>query len=458
MKSGTTIFQHFKVNLIIRFVILFLLLFGLSWVILKTDLWTLVIWVGLAIFFWIIEFFRFVEKFKNNFIFFLESVNQGDFTVNFNLKQMQKTDKRYGEILNELMEKFRILRAEKQMRHMYLNAIVEQVNVGLISYDKDGTVTLINEAAKKLLGRPFIKNMDNIRKCDEGLYNEILKLESGKRSLYRYARNEEMLQLSLEVSELKLDQDVTKIITLQDIKNELDEREVESWQKLIRILNHEIMNSVIPLGTLTRVNREILQKHCDDLASSDGKVEIKLDKLRDVVEGMKVIEQRSSGITTFVKATKSITGLPKPVFKKVNLSDILERIKMLFNQELVNMGIKLTIICPDNVILTADMELFEQVLINLVKNAREALTISEGIDPEIQIKVEKYPDHVLIRVIDNGNGIDPELFDQIFIPFFTTHRDGTGIGLAISKQIMRMHKGSIEVNSKPGRTEFLLKM
>ena len=141
---------------------MFLLLFGLSWVILKTDLWILVIWLGLAVVVWIIDFFRFVEKFKNNFVFFLESINQGDYSINFNPNQTQKSDKRFVEILNDLMEKFRMLRAEKEMRHMNLNAIVDQVNVGLISFDKDGSIILLNEAARKLLGKPFINNLDGI--------------------------------------------------------------------------------------------------------------------------------------------------------------------------------------------------------------------------------------------------------------------------------------------------------
>ena len=458
MKPGIAIFRNFKFNLVIRFIILFLLLFGLSWIILKTDLWTLIIWLGLAVVIWIIEFFRFVEKFKNKFIFFLESINQGDFSVNFNPDLKQKTDKRFVEILNDLVEKFRMLRAEKEMRHIYMNAVVEQVNVGLMSFDTGGNISLLNDAAKKILGKPFISNLQGLKSIDEDLYNEISALEPGNKSLYKYVRNGELLQLSLEASELKIDEEVTRIVTFHDIKSELDEKEVESWQKMIRILNHEIMNSVIPLGTLTKVNREILEEQYHDLSSTGENHRIKLDKLKDIVEGMKVIEKRSSGISDYVKATKSITSLPKPTFRKIKLADILDRIKVLFTPELEQKGIQLAVMCPEDIVVTADMELLEQVLINLVKNAKEAISDSKMTESIIKVKAESNSDQVIITIIDNGPGIDKKTMDQIFIPFFTTRKYGTGIGLALSKQIMRLHKGSIEVKSEPGNTEFVLKM
>ena len=251
---------------------------------------------------------------------------------------------------------------------------------------------------------------------------------------------------------------MTRIVTFHDIKSELDENELESWQKMIRILNHEIMNSVIPLGTLTKVNREILEEQYLDLSSPGGNSRIKLDKLKDIVEGMKVIEKRSSGISDYVKATKSITSLPKPTFRKIKLADILDRIKLLFAPELKQKGIQLSVTCPDDLIVTADMELLEQVLINLVKNAKEAINDSKKTGSDIKIIAHNKSDQVIITITDNGPGIDKKIMDQIFIPFYTTRKQGTGIGLALSKQIMRMHKGSIEVKSEPGKTEFVLKM
>jgi len=458
VKPGTSIFHNFKINLTIRFVILFLLLFGLSWVILKTELWTLIIWLSLAVVVWIIEFFRFVSKFKNNFIFFLESVSQEDFSINFSSKKLQKTDKKFAEILNELIDKFRLLRAEKEIRHIYMNAIVEQVNVGLISFDKDGQITLFNEAAKKILGKPYINNLDGIKSIDENLYQEIVELKPGNKCLYRYVRNNEMLQLALEASELKLEEGIRRIVTFYDIKSELEEKELESWQKLISILNHEIMNSVIPLETLTKVNREILEKHYKELETVKDGNNIDLDRLKDVVKGMKVVENRSSGISDFVKATKSITSLPKPSFRKVRLTDIFDRIRVLYSQDLDLKGIKFSITCPEDLSVTVDMEMVEQVLINLVNNARESVTLSECADPAILVEADSEKDHTIIRVTDNGAGIDRDLLDQIFIPFFTTRKYGTGIGLALSKQIMRLHKGSIGVTSEPGKTEFILKL
>jgi signal transduction histidine kinase len=238
-----------------------------------------------------------------------------------------------------------------------------------------------------------------------------------------------------------------KLVSLQDIRSELDEREVETWQKLIQVLTHEIMNSVTPIISLSKIIRGLLAAEGDQVRDL---AEIDLEDAQDMLDSIVTIESRSKGLLHFVHAYRSLTKIQQARFAPIEPPQLLKRIQTLLGPELVKRNIALHIYpIEEGIVIQADQELIEQVLINLVKNAMEGL---EGRpDAKIEFKVSRSQDQrPMIQVIDNGSGINPEYIDKIFIPFFTTKKRGSGIGLSLSRQIMRLHRGSISFHSNLG--------
>jgi nitrogen fixation/metabolism regulation signal transduction histidine kinase len=403
----------------------------------------------------IIELIRFIEKFKSSILVFLESIDQDDYSVAFPKGNLKNPDGRIANLFNSILNKFQLLRAERETRHIYLQTIIEQVTVGLIGYNSDHEITLINEAAKNLLGRPYIKNLSSIKQVNKSLYDAIVNIDAQEGLLIKYTKNGELMQVLLKATELRSNGEYLKIITLQDIKNELDEKELESWQKLIRIINHEVMNSMIPLSTLTNVNRKVLQEVIN------GAGEYEDERISDVIEGMKIIENRSQGIMEFVKSVKSLTNISKPNFVKININDLLNRVHTLMNPEFQDTDIQFNLQSPQkDFTIIGDLELLEQALINLIKNAREAFDSYRGTElKKVMLSADKVEGFYIITVSDNGPGISKDLLEDIFIPFFTTKKGGSGVGLALSRQIMRLHKGQLLLSSEEGKgSAFILRL
>jgi signal transduction histidine kinase len=320
------------------------------------------------------------------------------------------------------------------------------VSVSLLCFGTEGEVKLMNQAAKELLDRPFMSHVDILKRVDPVLLEKIKALENGQRALVKVVIKDELRHIALQAKEFKLQGVAYKLVSLQDIRSELDEKEVDTWQKLIRVLTHEIMNSVTPIISLTKVINLLMTG--EDGQRKDLR-EIDAEDADDMLNGIRTIESRSKGLLHFVHAYRSLTKIQKPKFGRVHAKAILEQVVTLLKPELERRNI--TVHCqglPDYPYIQADAELIEQVLINLVKNAMEALEGREH--GRIELTAGKYQDErYFIQVKDNGPGIDEEYIDRIFIPFFTTKRKGSGIGLSLSRQIMRMHKGSINLYSSP---------
>jgi nitrogen fixation/metabolism regulation signal transduction histidine kinase len=432
---------------------------ALLWISLNSELWTLIFWSGLLEVILIIELVRFIEKFKSNILVFLESINQGDYTLTFPKGNTKNSDGRFANLFNSIVRNFQSLRAEKETRHIFLNTVIEQVSVAIIGYDDNKNITLINNAAKELLDRPYIKNVSGIIKVSKQLHDEIIQVDGKDGVLIKYERQGELMQVLLRATEMKSNGEYLKIVTLQDIKNELDEKELESWQKLIRIINHEVMNSMIPLSTLTNVNKSVLQEIKAGRESGES-LSIDEDRISDVIEGMEIIEGRSKGIMDFVKSVKSLTNISKPNFVPVRINDLLNRVYTLMNPEFTKTQVDLVLRLPtENFSTTGDLELLEHALINLIKNAREAFGEQKPSKVfKVVLSADRRDGFTTISVQDNGPGMSAEIRENIFVPFYTTKKGGSGIGLALSRQIMRLHKGQLICQSEEGKgTIFTLK-
>jgi len=279
-------------------------------------------------------------------------------------------------------------------------------------------------------------------------------LKTGGRELVRLKIGEELVQLSIYAIELTLRNENVKLISIQNIQSELEEKEMEAWQNLVRVLTHEIMNSVTPISSLAGIVEEELKPHVVE----DNNEPLTKEQLGDIHLSLQTISKRSEGLIHFVKEFRSLTSIPKPRPVPIDIRTLLEELAMLHRRDLNDRGIQLTIsVYPEDLTLSADKNMIEQVLINLIRNAIQAFEDQEEKKIEIKVFVNE-KSRAVIAVKDNGTGIDPEAMEKIFIPFFTTKKSGSGIGLSLSRQIMRVHQGTLTVKSTVGKgTEFFMR-
>jgi two-component system nitrogen regulation sensor histidine kinase NtrY len=400
----------------------------------------------------LVEISRFVSQTNRKLTRFLESVKYSDFISGFTSdNKLGKSFKDLNIAFNEVLEAFRKARSEKEEHWQYLNTVVQQVRTGIISYDANGEVQLINANAKRFIGISSIKNIHELIQQNPRLYHAINSVASGKSELYK-GSNE--LYLTIQATELRIRGVDVKLITLQNIQPELQKQELEAWQNLTRVLRHEIMNSITPISSLTSTLREILDH---DMEKKTENWELKDEAADDLREGLSTIENRSRGLIKFIDAYREYTSLPKPNMTTVRLKDLIENVAQLMKNEIRKTTIQFHYEWSSEYLtIQADVEMIEQVLINLLKNAIEALAETEN--PSLQL-IGRYDENAIkIEVIDNGPGIIREALEHIFVPFYTTKRTGSGIGLSLSRQIMQMHNGSLSVESEPeAKTVFTLK-
>lgn len=400
----------------------------------------------------LVGIFRFVSQTNRKLTRFLESVKYSDFISGFTSDhKLGKSFKDLNIAFHEVLEAFRKARSEKEEHWQYLHSIVQQVRTGILSYDIDGNVQLINTNAKRFMGITTIKNIKELIQVNPKLYHAVNSVEAGKSGLYKAAND---LYLTIQSTELRIRGIDVKLITLQNIQPELQKQELEAWQNLTRVLRHEIMNSITPISSLTSTLREILDH---DMVRKENHYELKDEGAQDLREGLSTIENRSKGLIKFIDAYREYTSLPKPKMYTVRIKNLIEKVAQLMKTELKKTRIDFHFECSSEYLtLQADAEMIEQVLINLLKNAIEALAETEN--PKLSLLARYDENAIKIEVIDNGPGIIKEALEHIFVPFYTTKRTGSGIGLSLSRQILQMHNGSLSVESEPGvRTVFTLK-
>lgn len=448
------VFKNFRINVIIRVVLLALAMLFFIHAIYRKEWVMTTVFAGGTVLGLTIELIYYVEQTTRNLRNFLMAIKHKDFTHSFSKEKRGKPFYNLNETFNLVIKGYQDLRAEKESHYLYLQNIIEHVSVALICYMESGEIQLMNQAAHELLDRPYMSHIRILDRVDPKLSEEISNLTSGERKLVKAVINEELHHLAIQATTFKLQEESFKLISLQDIQTELDEKEVETWHKLIRVLTHEIMNSVTPIISLTKVINLMLTDKHDTRISLDN---IDDEDADDLLASVRTIESRSKGLLHFVHAYRNLTNVSKPKYSEVNIEQLLSNVLTLLKPELekrnIVSGIKMD---QEDLIIQADSELIEQVLINLIKNAMEAL---EGkSNPRIYLTAHRSAENkTFIQVIDNGMGIDQEFADKLFIPFFTTKKQGSGIGLSLSRQIMRLHKGTINFQSTQGEgTTFTL--
>ncbi len=404
-----------------------------------------------VIIFQLVELYKFTSQTNRKLTRFLESVRYSDFATGFAAdNKLGKSFRDLNTSFNEVLEAFRKARSEKEENWQYLNTVVQQVRTGIISFDTEGNIELMNANAKKFVGFANLKNINELAEKNPKLFASLMEVQTGKSALYK--TNEFLL--TLQATELRIHGNTIKLVTMQNIQTELQRQELEAWQNLTRVLRHEIMNSITPISSLTSTLREILDH---ELIKKENDYEMKADVADDLREGLGTIESRSKGLIKFIDAYREYTSLPQPKIKTVMLKEMIDKTAQFMGQQLKKTTIEFSSSCSsDYLTVQADEEMIEQVLINLVKNSMESLSQNGG--GKIELNGRYDGQNILIEVADNGPGIIPEAINRIFVPFFTTKKTGSGIGLALSRQIMQMHNGSLTVESQlEVKTVFTLK-
>jgi two-component system nitrogen regulation sensor histidine kinase NtrY len=395
---------------------------------------------------------RYIDRSNRGLARFLQAVRYHDFSLSPGIEGLGGSFADLNAVFCEISGQFQHARAEKEEQYRYLVTVVQHIGIGLLSLRDDGSVDLLNNVAKRLLGVSHLRNICDLPPLFQPLAAEIQRLRPGEKSLFKLERSDEILNLSLYSTEFKLRDQLYKLVSLQNIQVELEEKETEAWQSLTRVLTHEIMNSLTPIASLAATASSLLRT-----AESEREIGGPAWN-QDVTEALQTIDRRSQGLMRFVNAYRSVALIPKPQFEIFPVSQMLQRVERLMQDKLLRQGIAFSSgVEPASLEMTADPDLTEQVLINLLLNAMEALG---GCEKPI-IQMSSWMDErgrVVIQVSDNGPGIASEAREKVFIPFFTTKKEGSGIGLSFSRQVMRLHHGVIAVQSQTGKgTVFTLR-
>ncbi|HEY8511142.1 MAG TPA: ATP-binding protein [Cyclobacteriaceae bacterium] len=382
-----------------------------------------------------------------------DTVEFDDLTYSFRTASPDAQVKQLCDDLNKILSRMRSSRQERDSEFLFFRNIVMHVGIGLIVVKEDGKIEIFNGAARRLLRTSRVNTIDDLKEVSTQLVDVIRKLKTGGSELLRLKLNDDIVQLSVYAIELTLKGENVKLVSLQNIQSELEEKEMEAWQNLVRVLTHEIMNSVTPISSLAGTIESDLRQHFDENAE-----QLSEDEMRDIHLSLQTISKRSEGLIRFVKEFRSLTSIPKPKPATFSAHTLLEEVCMLHKSELGEKGISTQIdVYPEDLTILADKGMIEQVLINLVKNAIQSF--DEQAEKILTLRAfvsEK--SRPVIMVKDNGPGIDPDALEKIFIPFFTTKKTGSGIGLSLSRQIMRQHQGTLTVKSEVGKgTEFYLR-
>jgi len=443
------IFKSTQAKIIIRILMMLVTLTCTSWVIANGGYVYLLFLVPVIVY-QCTEMFRFHYKTRKELELFVESVQYRDFSRHFDVKNATQDVQLLREGFNRIIDTFKTITQEKETQYQYLQKILELVDTGILSYDEvKGEVVWMNESLKKMLQLPYLKSIHSLEKRDEGLYQDIIALKPGSSKVGVAYKDNTAFKVLLSATAFQTAGSTYKLIAFQNVNEALEETESQAWQKLLSVLTHEIMNSVAPISSLAETLNSRLLESMMLLDNRSGAVD-------DLKLGIETIRRRSEGLLKFAETYRNLNKITTLHLQKVYAFDIFENILVLMQPTLEQKNIEIETILKDTELMfEADPSLIEQVLINLVVNAIEA--VREVETPSILLSAYINPDkRTVIKLTDNGPGIPPDLRERIFIPFFSTKKNGSGIGLSLCKQIMMLHKGRIQVQSSSEGTSFLL--
>lgn len=399
--------------------------------------------IFIMLFIQVLLLIQYTNKTNKQISQFLEDVKHNDFSSNFSIKGMGSSFEELGETFQSVINDFTNIRAQKEEQYILLQNIIQQLNSGIAVYNEKGVIVISNNTFKHLFKLTPNEDYKQTVSQSPELSNIVKQLSNSDKYLFKRTLNNDILQLAIYKSQLILKEENLTLLTIYNIQPELEDHEIETWQKLIRVLTHEIMNSITPISSLSTTLQHLL-----------ATPQTIHDNIKDINLAIESIQRRSVGLSGFVDQYRSLTRLPKPDFKIIPVSKVISRVQTLVHEKYKSTHTSVSI-APEHLEVVADETQLEQVLINLLTNAYQAVSSVEK--PHIHLNCfADINGKVIIQIENNGAEILPEVIDKIFIPFFTTKPNGSGIGLSLSRQIMRLHGGSIQVQSSEEKTVFSL--
>ncbi|MFT7000972.1 MAG: two-component system nitrogen regulation sensor histidine kinase NtrY, partial [Spirosomataceae bacterium] len=407
--------KNFAIGIMYRVGVLTLTCFGLAWSILQEQ-WPITIFILLVLSVQVSSIYVYLVSINRKLTSFLEAIRYEDFAISFRADNgLGASFRDLNNQFNEVVQSFRKVRAEREANLHFINAIVQQISVGILSYDTSGNIEIANQATNKLLNIYRLRKLDDIKQHAPVIYEKLTELKSGKGALVNLDGNE----LSLNATDIQLRGKMVRLVSIQNIRSELQLRELEAWQNLTKVLRHEIMNSITPIVSLIGTMKIIV----------DNEIEVHDDQskesVEDLQEALKTIEKRGNGVMDFVNAYRDFTTIPKPNKQYLTINELLESTIALTSPELEKVDVDFEIEIEGDFSVFADPSLMEQVLINLIKNASEARSKENS---RVELRAYQTNERCIIEVEDNGMGIENEALSKVFIPFFTTKKAGSGIG------------------------------
>lgn len=436
-------FKRVEFKIIIRILLLFVSLTIGSYLLVSKN-YNYLLFLAFVILYQLIEFYRYHFKGQKELEQFVESIRYRDFSRHFSVRKAPLELRSLRDGFNQITSTFKEISKEKETSFQYLQKILEMVDTGIMSYNVgNGEIIWMNESLKKMLNLPYLKTVQSLIKRDKDLYEEVISLRPAESKIAIVHLENRSFKILLSATAFQTDENKFMLIAFQNINEALDETESKAWQKLLSIMTHEIMNSVAPISSLADTLKNRLEKSIPHLDNKDGSV-------HDLEIGIDTIKRRSEGLLKFAETYRNLNKIVKPNLKKVYVRDLFENLYQLMEPTLEQKNIEMDIVLKDpGLTVEVDPSLIEQVLINLVVNAKEALKDRDEGMIILSAALNNY-NKTVIKVADNGTGIPKDILENIFIPFFSTKKTGSGIGLSLCKQIMMLHKGNINVHSVVG--------
>lgn len=398
----------------------------LAWSLVATDFVAVPVALAIVLLAQVIGLLHYVESHVDSLEDFFAAINYEDFTRRF---VEDDVDVELKEAFNRILGKFQDASAEREVQAVYLETVVKHVPVPFIAAKSDGTLSLVNNPARRLTGLPALHHFDQLGELDPQLPGLMQNIQPGSQQLLQTRIRDVPAELRVSVSEIRIAGETERLYSIENLSGELTARESSAWRNLIRVLTHEIMNTLTPVVSL---------------AQTVATMSDKSDATDDIREAVTTIARRSEGLMNFVSQYRELLKIPQPDPETIRVSEALKDVVSLMGNELDRINVEISVV-PESLEIHADRQLLDQVLVNLVKNAADAM--KNSVSPELRLSGKLDLGRVLIRVRDNGAGIADDAIDQVFIPFFTTKREGSGIGLSLSRQIMSAHHGEIVLES-----------
>ena len=445
--------KSFSANIVLRVVLLLLTMVALSYIFGRSDLLFNHLILGFLLIFQVYGLIHYVQLTNRKLAKLLMSIKNNDFTVSFGSMEHDRQFSDLQHSFKEIIDAYKNTKTEKEAQYKYLQLIVKHINVGIISLKGNDEIALINQPALDTLQISTYHYWHNLKNSQPLFVEQVEQMREDESKLLEVPIGGEVKRLSVHISTTLLLGQPYRIITFQDISRELGQEEINAWHKLIRILTHEIMNSVTPISSLSETMQMMLLSDSGKLKKTG---EVDQATLEDLAYSLQTIQKRSDGLLGFVEDYRKLSKIPRPQPELIVVRGLLEDMGRLMQIELRKQNIKLSIKLPDNQLkLIADRRLLEQILINLMTNSCQALVHTPN--PQIELSAKETDNKIVLEVADNGSGLAADKLDKIFVPFFSTKKQGSGIGLSLSRTIMNQHGGSIKVNAlKEGLTVFSL--